>query len=404
VRRIARPWGLPAEEGWIAVAVLVIGIIAALLVALSLGFALLVELRALRNVHAHANTTRHRVFKVESGRYRKSEQLRGTRAGVRADYEARILTYTRASVAKLESIRALLTGQVLPPSDSDEGHLHSELAPARVAKAAREIKDRRAAQREALAKLPRGEVEGPAAIGSEEDGEAERLTSKLPEEPGAVAAFTETEEELTNVWTAPAGAHGRPGAEAGGATRHPSATPRAALSVAVAPPASAPPSTSPEPAILAAGLGRPKSARVALHAPPIRVRSETLAGMPAPLLAADVGDASDRTSWPSLKGGGVGISTHAPAGPAPVVAVPRFPPTLVSMKAQSAEPAAPTPPRILGSSTHAPLAHPDLIGSEDIADEAAPLRLGPEDKTPPRHGRAAVLMRAFQGPEEGGAA
>ena len=263
--------------------------------------------------------------------------------------------------------------------------------------------------------MEREEVEGLAAI---EDEEAERLTSKLPEEPGAVAAYVgylnasgagsaapeREEEELTNVWTAPAGAHGRPGAEAGGATRHPSATPRAALSVAVAPPASAPPSTSPEPAILAAGLGRPKSARVALHAPPIRLRSETLAGMPAPLLAPPTSDTSERASWPSLKGSGVGLSTHAPAGPAPVVAVPHFPPTLVSMKAQSAEPAAPTPQQIMGSSTRSPLAHPDLIGSEDIADEAALLRLGPEDKTPPRHGRAAVLVRAFQGPEEEGGA
>jgi hypothetical protein len=400
------------------VAVLVIGIIAALLVALSLGFALYVEFRALRRVLTHANTTRHRVFKVESGRYRKSEHLRGTRAGVRADYEARILTYARSSVVKLESIRALLARLVPPTSDSDEDHLHSELAPDRVAKAAREIKDGRAARRAALAELERVVAAGPAAIGGgEEDEDAERLTSKLPEEPGAVAAYVghpnpsgagsadpEREEELTHVWTAPAGGHGRPGAEAGGATRRPSATPRAALSVAVAPPASAPPSTSPEPAILAAGLGRPKSARPAPHAPPIRVRSETLAGMPAPLLAADVGDTSERTSWPSLKGGGVGISTHAPAGPAPVVAVPRFPSTLVSTKAQSAEPVAPTPPQIMGSSTRAPLAHPDLIGSEDIADEAAPMRLGPEDKTPPRHGRAAVLVRAFQGPEEGGAA
>ena len=384
-------------------AILLIGTIAALLVAMSLGFALLVKLRALRSVHAHANTTRHRVFKVESGRYRKTEQLRGTRAGVRADYEARILAYARSSVAKLESIRALLAGQVLPTSDSDEGGLHSELAPDRVAKAAQEIKDRRAAQREARAKLERGEVEGPAALGGEEGEEAERLTSQPPEKPGAFAAFTEAEEEeLTNIWTAPETFDERRGVEAGGTTRHPSVTSRAALSVAVAPPASAPPSTSPEPAILAAGLGRPKSARPAPHAPPIRVRSETLAGMPVPLLAADVGDTSERTSWPSLKGGGVGISTHAPAGSAPVVAVPRFPPTLASMKAQSAEPAAPTPPRILGSSTRAPLAHPDLIGSEDIPDEA--LRLGPEDKTPPRHGRAAVLARAFQGPEEGGAA
>ena len=395
-------------------AVLVIGIVAALLVALSLGFALLVELRALRRVHTHANTTRHRVFKVESGRYRKSEHLRGTRAGVRADYEARILAYARSSVARLESIRALLASLVLPTGHGDDGELHSELAPVRVAKAAHEIKERRAAQREAFAKLERREVEGLAAI---EDEEAERLTSKLPEEPGAAAAYVgdpnasgsgsadpEREEELTNVWTAPACAHGRPGAEAGGATRHPSATPRAALSVAVAPPASAPPSTSPEPAILAAGLGRPKSARVALHAPPIRGRSETLAGMPAPLRAPAAGDTSERTSWPSLKGGGVGLSTHAPAGTAPPVAVPRFPPTLVSMKAQGTAPASPTPPQIMGSSPRAPLAHPDLIGSEDIADEVAPLRLGPEDKTPPRHGRAAVLVRAFQGPEEGGAA
>lgn len=51
----------------------------------------------------------------------------------------------------------------------------------------------------------------------------------------------------------------------------------------------------------------------------------------------------------------------------------------------------------------APLAHPDLIGCEDIADEAARPRLGPEDKTPPRRGRAAVLLPVYE-PEEGGAA
>jgi hypothetical protein len=344
------------------VAVLLIGTIAALLVALSLGLALLVELRALRRVFTHANTTRHRVFKVESGRYRKSEQLNRTRAGVRADYEARILSYARSSVAKLEPIGAFLASFAPPANIALEG-------PAAI---------------------------GPAesmAIGGEPDDEAERLTSKLPEDPRAIAAYLEhpgagsadpeREEELTSVWTASASTHLRREAEAGGATHHPSATPRAALSVAVAPPASAPPSTSPEPAILAAGLGRPKSARAAPHAPPIRVRSETLAGMPAPAAA----DTSERTSWPSLKGGGVGLSTHAPASAPPVVAAPRFPPTLVSMKAQ-----------------RAPLAHPNLIGSEDIADEAAPLHLGPDDKTPPRHGRAAVLVRAFQGPNEGGAA
>jgi hypothetical protein len=330
-----------------------IGTIAALLIALSLGFALLVELRALRRVLTHANTTRHRVFKVESGRYRKSEQLSGTRAGVRADYEARILSYARSAVARLESIGVLLASLALPASVALEGH---------------------------------------AAAGGDEDEDAERLTSKLPDEPGAIAAYIghpdaqsaegidlEHEEELTNVWTGPKPARARREAEAGGATHHPSATPRAALSVAVAPPASAPPSTSPEPAILAAGLGRPRSARLAPHAPPSRVRTETLAGMPAPLLDPAAGDTSERTSWPSLKGGGVGLSTHTPTSSGPLVAAPRFPPTLVSMRAQDAAP-------------------------EAIADETARLRLGPEDKTPPRRGRAAVLVPAYHGPEKGGAA
>lgn len=51
-----------------------------------------------------------------------------------------------------------------------------------------------------------------------------------------------------------------------------------------------------------------------------------------------------------------------------------------------------------------PLAHPDLIGHEDIADEAARSRLGPEEKTPPRRGRAAVLVPAYREPSGGGAA
>lgn len=52
----------------------------------------------------------------------------------------------------------------------------------------------------------------------------------------------------------------------------------------------------------------------------------------------------------------------------------------------------------------APLAHPDLIGCEDIADEAARQRLGPEDKTPPRRGRASMVVPLSVGPKEGGAA
>ncbi len=51
----------------------------------------------------------------------------------------------------------------------------------------------------------------------------------------------------------------------------------------------------------------------------------------------------------------------------------------------------------------APLADPDLIGSEDIADEAGRSRLGPDELTPPRRGRAAVLVPVFHAPEERGA-
>ena len=147
------------------------------------------------------------------------------------------------------------------------------------------------------------------------------------------------EEELTSVWTAAETARVRSEAAAGGAACHPNAAARAALLVDVAPPASAPPSTSPEPAILAAGLGRPKSARPAPHAPPVRVRTETLAGMPSPL-TLDAEETSERTSWAGLKqGGGIGLSTHPPAGSAPSVAIPRFAPTMASMPAQSAAPA-----------------------------------------------------------------
>jgi hypothetical protein len=59
---------------------------------------------------------------------------------------------------------------------------------------------------------------------------------------------------------------------------------------------------------------------------------------------------------------------------------------------------------IMAAPTRAPLAHPDLIGSEDIADEAAPARLGPDEQTPPRRGRASVLVPSYREPEEGGAA
>lgn len=51
----------------------------------------------------------------------------------------------------------------------------------------------------------------------------------------------------------------------------------------------------------------------------------------------------------------------------------------------------------------APLAHPDLMGGEDIADETAHPYLGPDETTPPRRGRAAMRVAAYPVSEEGGA-
>jgi len=60
--------------------------------------------------------------------------------------------------------------------------------------------------------------------------------------------------------------------------------------------------------------------------------------------------------------------------------------------------------RFLTMRPPAPLAHPDLIGCEDIADEVDRSYLGPDETTPPRRGRSALLVPAFRGPEPGGAA
>lgn len=51
----------------------------------------------------------------------------------------------------------------------------------------------------------------------------------------------------------------------------------------------------------------------------------------------------------------------------------------------------------------APLAYPDLIGAEDIAEEAAHPRLGPDEKTPPRRGREALRVATSPESEKGGA-
>ena len=47
----------------------------------------------------------------------------------------------------------------------------------------------------------------------------------------------------------------------------------------------------------------------------------------------------------------------------------------------------------------APLAYPDLIGTEDAADEAARTHLDPDDPPPTRRIRAAPLLPAFSDPE-----
>jgi hypothetical protein len=288
--------------------------------------------------------------------------------------------------------------------------------------------------------------------------------------PAAALAVGVTEQDdddaCTKVWTGPPAALVE--AAARGANPSSQATPRAALSMDVAPRAAALPSpvSSAAPqatpraflsmdvapraaaavapplsraAQLAAGLERPKSTRPAPHAPPVRVRTETLAGMASPLpLAPPEGDPSEqRTSWPSLKQHGGAASTRPPAGVAPVVAAPRFAPTLLSMQAQPAPREAPTrrdagavgawtspkpgdddgettsalafdppmygprsgaqrPPPLL-----APLADPSLIGPEERADDDERPSLGPDEPTPPRGVRAAPLLPVVQAPEDG---
>jgi hypothetical protein len=240
--------------------------------------------------------------------------------------------------------------------------------------------------------------------------------------PAATLAVGVTEQDdddaCTKVWTGPPAA--LVDAAARGANPPSQAPPRVALSMDVAPRAVASPPPLSRAAQLAAGLERPKSTRRPPPAPPVRIRTETLAAMASPLpRASSEDDASEqRPSWPSLKQHGGAASTRPPAGPAPIVTSPRFPPTLLSMQAQSAPPhevptrrevvpvvvkAAPKPsddgettsalasdpPRYAPRSVAlrpppllAPLADPDLIGSEDQAEEAVRHRLGANEPTP----------------------
>jgi hypothetical protein len=63
------------------------------------------------------------------------------------------------------------------------------------------------------------------------------------------------------------------------------------------------------------------------------------------------------------------------------------------------------PPRPLTIRPPAPLADLNLIGTEDIADEAARPKLGPEDETPPNGMRTSMCIPACRpGPSDGGPA
>jgi hypothetical protein len=59
--------------------------------------------------------------------------------------------------------------------------------------------------------------------------------------------------------------------------------------------------------------------------------------------------------------------------------------------------------RATGNPTVEPLAHADLIGSEDISDEAARPSSGPDEETPPRPRRGRVLVEIYNGSREGNA-
>ena len=218
-------------------------------------------------------------------------------------------------------------------------------------------------QRAARAKGERAQGENPAALGPQEETKRERPDA-LPTTPGDIADYRELvaataagdvdaeDNEQTTLWSSSALTTALE-AGAGGATRPPQATPRAVRPVVVAPPASAPPLPSAEAAIKAAGLGRrPQSGPVAPPPAPLQ-RTDTLLGMHAVRPHEPVGDASERTPWPSLKqGGGVGHSTPTPVGSAPRGAVPHVAKTLLSMPAQG--PAAASSPSVSTASPARP--------------------------------------------------
>ena len=261
------------------------------------------------------------------GRARRLEEGAATQAHVLAAAQSRLAAFGREEQTRPEGIRALLA--------TPEGQ-HGQ---------------------------PFAQGAKPAALAEGEQTEAERPTA-LPTTPGDIADYSKLvaataagdvdaeDNEQTTLWSSSALTTALE-AGAGGATRPPQATPRAVRPVVVAPPASAPPLPSAEAAIKAAGLGRrPQSGPVAPPPAPLQ-RTDTLLGMHAVRPHEPVGDASERTPWPSLKqGGGVGHSTPTPVGSAPRGAVPHVAKTLLSMPAQG--PAAASSPSVSTASPARP--------------------------------------------------
>ena len=114
-------------------------------------------------------------------------------------------------------------------------------------------------------------------------------------------------------------------------------------------------------------------------------RAEADAAARAPELEDDLDEQRDTVAMPAP-----GASAEAPGDDDATSVFDRDPPLYAARFATMRPPA--------------PLADPDLIGCEDVADEVARAPLGADEATPPRRGRAAVLVPAFRGPEPDSAA
>jgi len=103
---------------------------------------------------------------------------------------------------------------------------------------------------------------------------------------------------------------------------------------------------------------------------------------PVPALEDDLDEQRDTVAMPAP-----GAPTEAPSEEEATSVFDRDPPMYAA--------------RFLTMRPPAPLAHPDLIGCEDIADEASRPHLGTDEITPPRRGRSALLVSAFCAPAQG---